>query len=236
MIAARSWLYTILFVIWGFVGPLLLTPLLVTRHGALTGARIWVHGVMFLARTLVGVTFRAEGKENIPQGPCIIAAQHQSSFETYRLFIEIENPVFVFKRELLWVPVIGWFLMRAGLIAVNRGSGVSAMRSMMRAADKAMARGAQIVIFPEGTRIAPGAQGPYKPGVVALYNYCRLPVVPMALNSGYFWGKTRVRKDPGEIVFKYLPAVEPGLGKAELLATLRQRIESAAKTLPVLNP
>ena len=106
----------------------------------------------------------------------------------------------------------------------------------MRAADKAMARGAQIVIFPEGTRITPGEQGPYKPGVVALYNHCRLPIIPMALNSGYFWGKSRVRKDPGEIIFKYLPPVEPGLGKNELLATLRERIESAAKTLPKLIP
>jgi 1-acyl-sn-glycerol-3-phosphate acyltransferase len=232
MIMLRSWIYTILFLAWSLFAPIIQLPCLVTRRGALGGIRMWARGVMFLARTIVGVSFRAEGKENIPKGGCIIAAQHQSSFETYKLFLEVENPVFVFKRELVFIPFIGWYILRAGLVPIDRGAGAKAMRRMLRAADAAVARGAQILIFPEGTRTAPGDHAPYRPGVVGLYNHCNVPLIPMALNSGYTWGKTRVRKDPGEIVFKYLPAIEAGLGKQELLTKLRESLEGAAATLP----
>lgn len=234
MIMLRSWIYEVLFQIWTLSVAVLGLPLLVTRAGALGVIRFWVRGVLGMARVICGITFRSEGKENIPKGPCIIAAQHQSSLETYRLFIEVDDPVFVLKKELLWVPFIGWYIQRAGLVPIDRNAGAAAMRRMLRAADAAVARGAQVLIFPEGTRTLPGANTPYRPGIVALYNHCGVPMVPMALNSGYFWGKTRVRKDPGEIVFKYLPSVETGLGKAELLATLRERIEAAAATLPKL--
>jgi 1-acyl-sn-glycerol-3-phosphate acyltransferase len=232
MIMFRSWLYTILFLAWTLIGSIILLPSLITPRAALGGIRVWTHVVMFLAKYVAGVTFRAEGKENIPSGPCIIAAQHQSSFETYRLFIEVDKPVFVLKRELIFIPFVGWYIQRAGLVPIDRGAGAKAMRKMLRAAEKAVADGAQVLIFPEGTRIAPGVQAPYRPGVVALYNHCKVPLVPMALNSGHFWGKTRVRKDPGEIVFKYLAPIEPGLGKQELLNTLRDRLEAAAATLP----
>jgi 1-acyl-sn-glycerol-3-phosphate acyltransferase len=236
MTAMRSWAYTILFLIWALIGPILVVPFLVTRRMALRGIRIWVYGVMILARTVAGIKFKSEGRENIPTGACIIAGQHQSNYETYRMFIEVDDPVFVLKRELIWIPIIGWFILRAGLIPIDRSTKASALRRMMRAADEAVARGAQIVIFPEGTRISPGERGEYKSGIVALYKRCGVPVVPMALNSGYFWGKKRVRKDAGEIVFQYLPAVEPGLGKDQLLSTLRERIEGAAATLPKLDP
>jgi 1-acyl-sn-glycerol-3-phosphate acyltransferase len=232
MILVRSWLYTILFLIWTLSAAIVCLPALVHRRAALGAIRMWVRGVMALARGLVGIRFRVEGKENIPRGPCIIAAQHQSSFETYRLFLEVDDPVFVLKRELVWIPFVGWYILRAGLVPIDRGAGAGAMRRMLRAADAAVARGAQVLIFPEGTRTPPGVRRPYRPGVAALYNHCRVPLVPMALNSGYFWGKTRVRKEPGEIVFKFLPPVEQGLGKDDLLATLRDRLERAAATLP----
>jgi 1-acyl-sn-glycerol-3-phosphate acyltransferase len=232
MIMLRSWIYTILFLAWCLIAAISQIPLLVTQRGALWGIRNWSRGVMFLARTITGITFRSEGRENIPKGPCIIAAQHQSSFETYVLFLEVDQPVFVLKRELIFIPFIGWFIMRAGLVPIDRSAGASAMRRMLRAAEKAVEHGKQLLIFPEGTRVTPGEQLPYKPGVVGLYNHCNVPLVPMTLNSGYYWGKTRVRKDPGEIVFRYLPPIAPGLGKQELLATLRERIETAAATLP----
>ncbi len=232
MTMIRSWIYTILFLAWSLFAAVIQLPCLVTRRGALGGTRVWARGVMFLARTVAGITFRAEGREHIPKGPCIIAAQHQSSFETYKLFLEVENPVLVLKRELIFIPFIGWYILRAGLVPIDRSAGPKAMRRMLRAADAAVARGAQILIFPEGTRASPGEYKPYRPGVVGLYNHCNVPLIPMALNSGYTWGKTRVRKEPGEIVFKYLPAIETGLGKQELLAKLRESIETAAATLP----
>jgi len=235
MILFRSWLYTILFLAWSLFASVIQLPCLITRRGALGGIRMWARVVMILAKYVAGVSFRAEGKHNIPKGPCIIAAQHQSSFETYRLFLEVEKPIFVLKRELIFIPFIGWYIQRAGLVPIDRNAGASAMRKMLRAAEAAVKDGAQVLIFPEGTRIAPGVQAPYRPGVVALYNHCKVPLVPMALNSGYFWGKTRVRKDPGEIVFKYLAPIGPGLGKEELLSTLREKLETAAATLPKLE-
>src|SRR5690606_9987350 len=152
-----------------------------------------------LARVICGVTFRSEGRENIPNGSCIVAAQHQSSFETYEMFLELENPVFVLKRELIYIPLVGWYMQRAGLVHIDRGAGATAMRKMLREAQDALEAGSQVIIFPEGTRVEPGRSVPYKPGVAALYAHCGAPVIPMALNSGYFWGKTRILKRPGEI-------------------------------------
>lgn len=194
--------------------------------------RMWVRGVRTLARAITGITFRSEGRENIPSGPCIVAAQHQSSFETYELFLEFEHPVFVLKHELIYIPLVGWYMQRAGLVHVDRGAGASAMRKMLREAQDALDAGNQVIIFPEGTRVKPGASVPYKPGVAALYAHCDAPVIPVALNSGHFWGKTRILKRPGEIVFRYLPALPKGLSRDAMLDELRRRIDAADAELP----
>lgn len=232
MMMVRSWIYLVLFLIWTLFIAVGFLPSLVSARGALGSIRLWARGVKLLARAIVGVRFRVEGREHIPSGSCIIAAQHQSAFETYMMFLEVERPVFVLKRELTLIPFVGWYIMRAGLVPIDRGAASKAMRKMLRAAEGAVARGAQLLIFPEGTRAAPGERKEYKPGVVGLYNHCAVPIVPMALNSGYYWGKTRVLKVPGEIVFRYLPPIAPGLAKQELLTELRSRIEAASATLP----
>jgi 1-acyl-sn-glycerol-3-phosphate acyltransferase len=236
MIMLRSWIFEIAFQIWTLGVAVLGLPSLVSPRSALGVIRFWVRGVIWLARVICNVTFRVEGRENIPNGPCIIAAQHQSSFETYALFDQVESPVFVLKKELLWIPFIGWYITATGLVPIDRSAGASAMRRMLRAATKAVEAGKQMLIFPEGTRIPPGERRPYKPGFIALYNHCKVPLVPMALNTGYTWGKTRVRKEPGEIVFKYLPPLPTGLSKQEILDTLRERLETAAATLPKAGP
>lgn len=226
-----SWIYAIAFPLWTAAVAIICVPLLVTRTSTMFVIHNWERGVEFLARTLVGITFRAEGRENIPPGPCIIAAQHQSSFETYRMFLEVPHPVFVLKQELTRIPFVGWYIKRAGLVPIDRGGYAAAMRRMMRAAEAAIARGGQIIIFPEGTRTAPNTRREYLPGVAGLYKHLKVPVVPMALNTGYFWGKSRIRKDPGEIVFRYLPPLYPGLDRDQFLTELRARIESAAAEL-----
>ena len=227
MIRARSWIFLFAFLLWAVIACLSFLPLLVTQRLALQAIRMWAGGIMLLARAIVGINCRVEGRENIPPGPCIIAAQHQASFETYRVFLELERPVLVLKRELTWIPIFGWFMRRSGLVPVDRGAGGRAMRQMLRATDAAIARGDQVVIFPEGTRTAPGAHTPYRPGVFALYSHCKAPVIPLALNSGHLWGKSRVLKLPGEIVFRFLPALPAGLDREAMLAELRTRIESA---------
>ena len=183
---------------------------------------------MLLARTVAGITSRVEDLENVPQGPVIIAAQHQASFETYRMFTVLEHPVFILKHELTWIPLLGWYMHRAGFIYIDRAAGAGAMRKMMRETKAALDAGRQVIVFPEGTRVPFGESRPYQPGVAALYSYCRVPVIPMALNSGFFWGKTRILKMPGEIIFKFLPAMPANLDKDTFLSELRRRLERVA--------
>jgi 1-acyl-sn-glycerol-3-phosphate acyltransferase len=226
----RSWLYTVAFVCWTALAGVVLLPTLMRREWTLVTIRIWVGGIMLLARTIAGVDCRVEGREHIPAGPCIIAAQHQSSYETYRIFLDLARPVLVLKRELIAIPIVGWYMGRAGLVPIDRSAGAGAMRKMLRAATAAVKRGDQIFIFPEGTRVPPGVKHPYQPGIYALYHHLKVPVVPMALNSGAPWGKTRILKIPGTITMRYLPALPAGLEKDEMLAMLRERIESAGLT------
>ncbi len=223
----RSWLYLFAFLVWTVGTAIICLPTLLTPDGALWAVRLWTGGVAVLARAIVGISCRIEGREHLPSGACIIAAQHQSSFETYRLFTALSHPIFILKRELIWIPIIGWYMTRAGFVSIDRGAGAGAMRKMLRKAQAALDAGHQVVVFPEGTRVLPGESRPYRPGIAALYSHCAVPVIPMALNSGVFWGKTRILKIPGEIVFRFLPALPRGLEKDEMLATLRARLEAA---------
>ncbi|MBL8631365.1 MAG: 1-acyl-sn-glycerol-3-phosphate acyltransferase, partial [Rhodospirillaceae bacterium] len=134
MIMLRSWIYEVVFIVWIALVAIVGIPGLVSRRSALGVVRFWVRTNTWLARVICGITFRVEGRENIPDGPCIIAAQHQSSFETYALFAEIDRPVFVLKKELMWIPIIGWYISATGLVPIDRGAGAAAMRRMLRAA------------------------------------------------------------------------------------------------------
>ncbi len=229
----RSIIYLLTFLGWTLVVSILGLPTLITREGALRTTRFWAHGVRSMARWLVGVRFEIRGAENIPDGPCIIAPQHQSAFETYMLFLLFRYPVFILKESLQLIPLIGWYIKRGGLIAIDRKAGASAMRRVLRAADEVLSRGETLLIFPEGTRTPPGQYQEYKPGVVALYHHCNAPVIPVALNSGYYWGKTRLKKIPGTIIFEFLPPVPEGQDKEAFLQYLRTVLETASAKLPV---
>ena len=233
MIILRSTLYIPLFLAWTLAVALLGLPFLVSRRGALAVTRFWARGVATLARWLVGVKLEVRGRENVPDGPCIIAAQHQSAFETYMLFLLFEYPVFILKDSLQWIPLVGWFIKRGGLIPINRGSGANAMRRILRGANEAISQGETLLIFPEGTRTPPGGHQDYKPGIAALYSHCNAPIIPMALNSGCIWWKTRLEKLPGTIVFEFLPAIPTGLTREAFLTELRCAIETASAALPL---
>ena len=227
----RSWAYLVLFLIWTVFCAFILLPTLVRKSWTQAGIRMWVRGIMALARNVAHITCRVEGLEHVPPGPCIIAAQHQASFETYRLWLDLAQPVFVLKRELVWIPMIGWYMGRGGLVPINRGAGPRAMRQTLRAAKRTLDEGNQVVLFPEGTRAPPGTVAAFKPGIAALYLHLDAPIIPMALNSGVFWGKTRILKRPGEIVFRFLPAIPQGLDRDAFLVELRARISAAAAEL-----
>jgi 1-acyl-sn-glycerol-3-phosphate acyltransferase len=207
--------------------PLLLAP----RRWVVGWARLWIVFVLWWLRVTVGITHRVVGRENLPAGPAIIASKHQSSWETLSFTLLFDDIAIVLKRELLFIPVVGWAMARAGNIAVARGEGSAALRGMLRQAKAAIADGRSIVIFPEGTRVAPGDERPYQIGIAALYRQLGVPAVPVALNSGLFWGRRKWVKRPGTITLEILPPIAPGLSREAFMATLRERIEGATARL-----
>jgi 1-acyl-sn-glycerol-3-phosphate acyltransferase len=207
--------------------PILLLP----RRAVVAWARFWIAFVLWWLKLTCGLTHRVVGLENLPKGPAIIACKHQSSWETMSFTLLFPDIAIVLKRELLFIPVVGWAMARAGNIAVARGEGASALRGLLRQAKATIAAGRSIAIFPEGTRVAPGDQKPYQAGAAALYRQLGVPVVPVALNSGLFWGRRKFVKRPGVITLEVLPPIAPGLGREAFMTTLRERIETATARL-----
>ena len=179
----------------------------------------------------LGITHEIRGRENIPDGPIMIASKHQSMWDTQIYNLIFYDCIFVLKRSLLAVPLIGWFMWRAGMIAVDRKAGTGAMRQLLRDARKSVKNGHTIIIFPEGTRMPAGKRGRYQPGIAGLYKELGLPVVPVALNSGTYWPLRAFIKRPGRIVLKFLPAIEPGLDRHTFMKELEERIEAATASL-----
>jgi 1-acyl-sn-glycerol-3-phosphate acyltransferase len=199
--------------------PLLLAP----RRWVVGWARLWIVFVLWWLRVTVGLTHRVVGRENLPAGPAILASKHQSSWETLSFTLLFDDIAIVLKRELLFIPVVGWAMARAGNVAVTRGDGAAALRGLVKQAKAAVAEGRSIVIFPEGTRVTPGDSRPYQVGTAALYRQLGVPVVPIALNSGLFWGR--------RTWIEILPPIQPGLPRDAFMKTLQESIEGATARL-----
>ena len=228
----RALLFNIAFfavsLVLGIAGlPLLLAP----RRTVMRGGRQWARCVLALLKAIVGLDAEVRGLEHLPPGPAIIAMKHQSTWDTLILPVVLGDPAMVLKRELLFVPLYGWYAARAGSIAIDRKGGGGALRRMVAAARRAAATGRKVVIFPEGTRTAPGRRLLYQPGVAALYQALALPVVPAAVYSGLFWGRRSFVKRPGRITLSFLEPIPPGLPRREMMAELEARIEAATAAL-----
>jgi 1-acyl-sn-glycerol-3-phosphate acyltransferase len=182
---------------------------------------LWARISLRALGLLCGVQIQVEGAEYLPKsGPALVAAQHQSAFDTLVWLQLLTRPAYVLKRELLDLPLLGPLLLPSGFIAVDRGGGSAALRKMVADCRAAMAQGRQIVIFPEGTRVAPGERATLQPGVVALAHALSLPVIPVATNSGLFWGRNAFHKHAGRLRIKICPPLPASRGRAEILATL----------------
>jgi len=206
--------------------PALVMPPAVT----LWVGRVWCDAVLWGLKTFAGQDFEVRG--HIPPDGTLIAAKHMSMWDTLALYINLNQPLFVLKRELLNIPFYGWFVRKAGMIAIDREGHASALRKMAAAVRAAIARGHAVIIFPEGTRKKPGAEPAYKPGVAGLYGQLGSECVPVALNSGLYWtGPGGFLKRPGKIVLEFLPAIPPGLRRREFMTTLEERIETATRKL-----
>jgi len=193
--------------------------------------RAWGSVGIFLLRTIAGTRLEVRGIENIPPGGVLVAAKHQSMFETFALFPILARPTYVMKQELARIPLWGWYARRAGMIPVERDRGTSALRKLAADVGATIARDRQVVIFPEGTRRPPGAAPDYRGGIAHLYRMTGAPVVPVALNSGLFWPRRTLSRYPGTIVIEFLPPIMPGLKSKEFLDQLQSAIEAASDAL-----
>jgi 1-acyl-sn-glycerol-3-phosphate acyltransferase len=193
--------------------------------------RRWAATVLAGLRPLAAIRYEVSGQENLPAGPVLVASMHQSAFDTMVWLLLLRNPAYVLKRELTRIPVFGPLCTRVGMIAVDRGAGAAAIRALLRGGDRVAKDGRTIVIFPEGTRVAPGTRAPLHPGVAALATRMGAPVVPVVTDSGLCWGRRAFRKRPGVIHIVIRPALPPGLSRAEVMERLADVFEQGAATL-----
>ncbi len=231
MNAVRSFLYVALFYSWTVLVCLVFTPLLFgPSRWSLSMFHMWGRGVLGLLR-VCDIRVEVRGRENIPQGPAIVAPKHQCMLDVFAQFTWLPGSVFVMKRELGWIPWFGWYAAKVGTIDIDRSAGASALKKMVREAKAMFARGRQVVIFPEGHRGEPGVAGDYKPGIAALYRELDVPVYPVATNSGVHWPAHGFLRTRGTIVYEYLEPIPPGLKRAEFMRILEERIETASNKL-----
>jgi 1-acyl-sn-glycerol-3-phosphate acyltransferase len=232
LIFLRSLIYNVLFylllVCWLIAAvPTFLMP----RAGIMKIARLWARSSIWLLRVVCNVKVEYRGLEKIPKGPLLVASKHQSMWETFALLQFFDQPLYILKRELTLIPFFGWYLIKAGMVAVDRRAGGRALLKMVRQASEAVRRGRQLIIFPEGTRRPVGAPPQYKPGVSQLYASCRVDCLPVALNSGLFWPRRTFMRYPGTLVVEFLDPVPPGLARDEFLTRISAVIEDATARL-----
>jgi len=228
----RSILFNILYVGWTILlstGLVLLLPL--PRRYMVEGKRLWTGGIVFIARWVAGIRHEIRGLENLPKGPVILAVKHQSAWDTFFFDSVLPDAVYVLKRELLDIPFVGWHMRKTEMIALDRSAGVKSMHMLLEKAQATLAARRQIVIFPEGTRTAPGTSGRYMPGLAMLAAAVDAPVVPVALNSGLFWARKAFLKQSGTIIVEFMPPMPKGLDRRAFLNELQSRIEDKTRLL-----
>lgn len=228
----RSLAFNLVFYVWTAICCFGIFWVLVIPRKAM----IWVvcrylDSLYLIERMILGLNYTVVGREHIPDGPYILAAKHQSTWETMKLHLLVDDPAVVLKRELMLIPLWGWYAAKAQMIPVHRGGRSKAIASIIEGARKTAAQGRPLIIFPQGTRTAAGTFRPYRVGVAAIYTALDLPVVPMALNSGVFWPRRKFIKRAGTITVEFLPPIPPGLDRETFLKRLEDGLETATDRL-----
>ncbi|MGB1799334.1 MAG: lysophospholipid acyltransferase family protein [Gammaproteobacteria bacterium] len=193
----------------------------------------WAAFNLYWLRLCCGVKYKIEGLDNIPDKPCIIMCNHQSAFETLALQLIFIPQVWILKRELLHIPIYGWGLASMQPIAIDRGSAVKSFRQIVEQGCERLKLNLWVIIFPEGTRIAPGKKGKYLPGGGLLAEKSGANIVPIAHNAGYLWPRNSMIKKPGEITFVIGPVIETGGKNAkQITKEVESWIDTTAQSLP----
>ena len=232
MIILRSLLFNLAFYL--NLGVLLIgafLALVLPRRAVLDMAKLWGRTSVWLLRVICGTRVEFRGLEKLPKGALIVAAKHQSTWETFALLRLFDDFTFIVKRELMWIPIFGWCMAKGRMIPVDRSAGSQALGAMTKRAREEIRTGRQLIIFPEGTRRPPGAAPRYKFGVAHLYAEVGVPCVPVALNSGLFWPRRAFLRLPGTIVVEFLDPIPPGLDKDVFFKRLQTDIETATARL-----
>ncbi len=219
-------LFMSIILVWAFVYP--------PRRCAEIVGTIYGGFVTLMEKTFMDLHLEMRGVENLPKDQLyILAAKHQSAFETLKIpFMGFfKFPAIILKKELTMLPFWGMYPVKMGSIAIDRSAGTKALRSIVNGCEKALQDGRNIIIFPQGTRIAPGGTGEYKNGLAKIYKDLEVPIVPMALNSGVYWGKNKFFKRSGTIVFEFLPPIQPGMKALDMMKQLEAVIEPATDRL-----
>jgi 1-acyl-sn-glycerol-3-phosphate acyltransferase len=225
MAMLRSIVYTLVF--YGVTVPfaLLAFPIGLLGTDAIRGwSHAWLRFHRWCARHILGIRSRVEGV--VPEGSVLVAVKHQAAYETFEIVLLLNIPAVVLKRELAEIPFWGGAVRRYGVIPIDRSGGAVALRRMVRAADAAIAEGRTIAIFPEGTRVMPGATPPLQPGFAGLYRALKLPVVPVAVDSGRLMSRGRFVRRPGIVTFRFGETIPPGLGRDEIEARVHAAINA----------
>jgi len=234
MAHAWRWIRSLVFVGQMYLAmpvlALVFTPLaLWDRKYAFSAVHTYCHWVIWTARWMVGL--RGEVRGEVPRDEVLICSKHQSFFDIILLVSALPRPKFIMKRELRWAPILGLYALRMGSTPVARGQKSRAMKAMVSSVDKESHIPSQLVIYPQGTRVAPGVKMPYRIGAGVLYQRRGVPCVPAATNAGVFWGRKSFYRRPGLAVVEYLPEIPPGLPIEQFMARLQNTVETASAAL-----
>jgi len=226
-----------LFVIWMYglmavMGLIWLPSLLLPRGALLFGIRLYTRLLRWGLDAICGIRTEIRGADHIPDGALLIAGKHQCMWDVFVPFLMVRDPAIIMKRELLWYPILGWYALKCSMIPIDRGGFAKTLKQMVRAAKVRADKGRQVLIFPEGTRQAPGAPPDYKAaGVSALYRDLDVPCLPIATNSGLCWPARGFVRTPGRVIYEALPAIPQGENRKTLMRTLEANLEQASNAL-----
>ncbi|MEQ8665538.1 MAG: lysophospholipid acyltransferase family protein [Rhodospirillales bacterium] len=233
MQTVRSLIYDVLQTVITIGMLLLLWVLLIVPWPAMLWViSKWAHLLRWLSRWVVGLDVRVRGFDKVPEGPVVIASKHQSAWDTAVFLLFWPRACYVMKKELWSIPFWGWYARHCQTVPVDRSGGASALRKMLSVVQQRLAEGRQIIVFPEGTRVAPGDDRKYHPGIAAIYQAADVPVVPVALNSGLFWGRRSLGfKHSGAITVEFRDPIPPGLDRKAFMERLKTEIDGATHRL-----
>ena len=223
-----QWLRSLIFVIQIYIAMAIL-GLLFSPHGARTACKTYARWVIWSARWMVGLHGEVRGP--VPTDEVMIAAKHQSFFDIMLIFVTVPQAKFIMKRELLWTPIIGLYAKRLGCIPVNRGKKGAAITKMVQDVSAEFAEPGQLVIYPQGTRVAPGDYKSYKVGSGVLYDGLGWPCVPAATNVGLFWPRKGILRKPGRATVEFLDRIAPGMGRDAFMTHLEEVVERRSNEL-----